>query len=308
MHQRPVVFFRHGLGDCLMTLPSLRALTTLLPEITLICNAGAGELFYAGLPWRDVIEPRATQPGDIWSFPVEDVIERVGRCDLLLSLNPQCPPQLKMLIACFNPPVSLGFTPDFRTAIPWDRDRHSVDAAFKLVQQLDSRLRVEDFAAPPQLSPRALTLARQIYGLLPPNTRVLAVHPDTQARKMWLHDRLNETLQVFLERHPNFAVLVVGRSKQRFEGRHADRIIPCTSLAIEVAFSLVSMADLFLGIDSCMLHMADLCGVPGVGLFGPTRSCEFGFRFARHRTIQADHDLALIPVGPVLEALEELAP
>jgi ADP-heptose:LPS heptosyltransferase len=68
---------------------------------------------------------------------------------------------------------------------------------------------------------------------------------------------------------------------------------------------LVGTADLFVGIDSSMLHAADLARVPGVGLFGPTRAAEWGFRFAPHRHVDRT-TMADITVDAVLDALEEL--
>ncbi|WP_025736064.1 glycosyltransferase family 9 protein [Mycobacterium genavense] len=70
--------------------------------------------------------------------------------------------------------------------------------------------------------------------------------------------------------------------------------------------SMVANADLFLGIDSCMLHAADLARVPGVGLFGPTRSATWGFRFGPHRHID-QRKMADISVDAVLDALEAIA-
>jgi ADP-heptose:LPS heptosyltransferase len=68
---------------------------------------------------------------------------------------------------------------------------------------------------------------------------------------------------------------------------------------------LVATADLFVGIDSSMLHAADLARVPGVGLFGPTRAVEWGFRFAPHRHIDMS-TMADITVQSALDAMEEL--
>jgi hypothetical protein len=55
-----------------------------------------------------------------------------------------------------------------------------------------------------------------------------------------------------------------------------------------------------------MLHAADLARVPGVGLFGPTRSATWGFRFGPHRHLD-ERKMADITVDEVLRALEDLA-
>lgn len=68
-------------------------------------------------------------------------------------------------------------------------------------------------------------------------------------------------------------------------GYERDRVIPHLGLPLDLSMGLVAEADLFLGIDSCMLHAADLAPVPGVALFGLTRSMTWGFRFGPHRNI-----------------------
>jgi ADP-heptose:LPS heptosyltransferase len=67
---------------------------------------------------------------------------------------------------------------------------------------------------------------------------------------------------------------------------------------------LVGEADLFVGVDSCMLHVADLFRVPGVGLFGPTRPRQWGFRFGLHRHVVTEGDMSEIREDEVLGALE----
>jgi hypothetical protein len=54
-----------------------------------------------------------------------------------------------------------------------------------------------------------------------------------------------------------------------------------------------------------MLHAADLAGVPGVGLFGRTRSAMWGFRFAPHRHVDMS-TMVNITVEEVLGAMEDL--
>ena len=62
-----------------------------------------------------------------------------------------------------------------------------------------------------------------------------------------------------------------------------------------------------MGIDSSMLHVADLCGVPGVGLFGPSNAEHWGFRLARHRHV-CGRDARMDTIAPeeVIQALEDI--
>jgi ADP-heptose:LPS heptosyltransferase len=89
-------------------------------------------------------------------------------------------------------------------------------------------------------------------------------------------------------------------------GPERDRIFPYLGLPLDLAIGLVANADLFVGIDSSMLHAADLAGIPGVGLFGPTRAATWGFRFGPHRHVEMS-TMADITVEDVLAAMEDLA-
>jgi ADP-heptose:LPS heptosyltransferase len=62
---------------------------------------------------------------------------------------------------------------------------------------------------------------------------------------------------------------------------------------------LLGMAELFVGIDSGVLHLAAALGVPCVALFGPTDPQETGPQGGGHRIVRAD------PSGPgAMEAIE----
>jgi ADP-heptose:LPS heptosyltransferase len=103
--------------------------------------------------------------------------------------------------------------------------------------------------------------------------------------------------------------LVVGEHDCGLEGMgHSERVISCIrlSLPLPLLFCLVAECDLFIGVDSCFLHVADLFGVPGVGLFGPTSPQCWGFRFAEARHVTGGGSLDDISVEAAFMALEEL--
>jgi len=83
---------------------------------------------------------------------------------------------------------------------------------------------------------------------------------------------------------------------------YKNRIFDVSGIPLELSFALLSVADLFLGVDSCMLHAADLFRVPGVGIFGPTNTQKWGFRFAPHKHITSD-SITSITSQQVFDAL-----
>ena len=133
------------------------------------------------------------------------------------------------------------------------------------------------------------------------------MHADTHwEEKRWSVTRFIDVLDRFLARHRDFVAWVVGMGHEELNvGRERDRVFAYLGLPLDLAMGLVASADLFLGIDSCMLHAADLARVPGVGLFGPTQPALWGFRFAPHRHVEGS-TMADITVDDVLGAMEDL--
>jgi hypothetical protein len=240
-------------------------------------------------------------------FDAERVASAHGACDQLISLKTWHSPSVDRLLARLAPRCSVGFFSEFDVAVRLDFGKHSAELAFDIPRALDASLRLDDFAAPPVFGARLVEQARRVRRMLPPGLRVLAVHADTAAEKMWPRERFLRLLDLFLGRRPEFLALVLGSEDLRLDaGRHGDRVIPAYGLPLGTAVQLVGGADVFVGIDSSLLHAADVFRVPGVGLFGSTSPHEWGFRFARHRHVRARGGLSRLREHTVLAALEDL--
>jgi ADP-heptose:LPS heptosyltransferase len=134
---------------------------------------------------------------------------------------------------------------------------------------------------------------------------VLFVHPETSPERTWARERLAWVLDRFLAGRPDFVALVASLAPVDL-GEHAGRVRWIDS-HLELTLALMRHVDLFLGVDSCFLHAADLYRIPGVALFGPTEPWEKGFRLSpRSRHVSA-RSMDGIRCEPVLEALLELA-
>lgn len=312
--QHPVVFLhRQGFGDTILSLPALRALAQLFPErLTLVCCEDDHRLCYRELPASGLvlIETRLVEGGPKYlAFDASEAVSianKVNRCDLFLSLIPGFSLSgLEFLMNHLTPRVSVGFFPYFDVRLPRDFSKHSTELSFDVPRLFDGSLHLENFAAPPRFVPEAQTKAQQLCSMLPSWARIIAVHADTSPEKMWISERFVTVLDRFLEQHDDFFALIVGWDRVELDGgRYGSRVIPCYGLPLDVSMCMVAQADLFLGIDSCMLHVADFNSVPGVGLFGPTSSDEWGFRFGLHRHVCAESKMDAIEVDAVLDALE----
>jgi ADP-heptose:LPS heptosyltransferase len=306
----PALIFSNGLGDHLLSLPAARALAHLFPHrLALLCQPGAGLTFFHGLPLRAVVEtPMAIEPRGK-RFDAEAAARALGPTDLLLSLNPWHGPSVDRLLALLSPPRSIGFHPGFTEVLERDFSKHSAELAFDVPRRLAPRLALDDFAEPPDFPPSVHAAADAVWRSLPPAQRTLAVHADSdEARKMWPAAAFREVLDAVLERHPGMRAVVVGIEDLGLAaGRHGARVTLRLGLPVSVATLVVGRSDLFLGIDSCFLHAADLFRVPGVALFGPTAPHEWGFRFGPGRAlVGSGGDLASIRPEVVAGALEAL--
>ena len=307
---RPAAFFVNGIGDHLMSLPALRTLAALMPgRLRLLCVPGAETLFFDGLPLAAVHHThhlRTASSAGALHQAVTDLAAEIGPCDLFMSFERHSNPSTLALVDALQPDHSIGHFPGFRQEIPFHLARHVSDLAFAIPASFAPHLRIEDFVAPPVLPAAMTTLAKNLRASLPPAAKLLAVHADTKPEKMWDPIHLAAVIGAFLARHREFIAVVVGAAPLQADiGVHRDRLLSCCDIPLAAAFAVIGSCDLFLGIDSCMLHAADLYRIPGVGLFGPTDPAQFGFRFAPHRHVPAAA-MADLTVLEVLSALEQV--
>ncbi|MGB0034535.1 MAG: glycosyltransferase family 9 protein [Candidatus Acidiferrales bacterium] len=240
-------------------------------------------------------------------FDAAAVARRIGKCDLFLSLNPWRSESLDRLVKLLSPELSIGLSPAFHVALANIPKQHAADGAFRVPARLDPSLRLSDFASPPRLPTRVRTRIRQFLRATAPGKRILAIHNESKPGKTWPPDRLSKFVTAFLERHPDFVIFILDMWKPKIEtGKFKDRVIHSRGLPLPYAFAVLGESDMFLGVDSCMLHAADLFRIPGVGIFGPTDPRRWGFRFAKHHHIRDPRGMKYIGESRVLKALDTL--
>lgn len=310
--RHPAVFYANGLGDTILALPALRALAALFRgRLTLICDQGPHRLLLSELGLRRTVSVPMMRNAPDWTreFDVDAVLRRAGPCDFFISQVPWLSGSLLALLRRLDPAASIGFFEEFTIPVPLRFHKHACALAFDVPSTLDGSLRFEDYSAPLRLRPRARRLATRIRRLSGGAYRTLVVHADTGANKMWRAERFVEVIDRFLDRHRDFMAFLVGSSPQPLDrGRHAARVVPCYGLPFDVSLGLVESADLFLGVDSCMLHAADFFRTPSVGLFGASSLVEFGFHVSPAAVACKARSMDDIRVEPVIDALERLAP
>lgn len=305
----PVAFYINGYGDRILATPALRALAQLFEgRLRLVCARGDGETFYADLPLREVVEVDAHREERGWMFDVEPVVRVIGRCDLWLDLHAGGGPAVGALRKGLHPSAFVGLDGEHDVTLLQMRGRHVVDELFAVPRAFDASLRPEDFSAPPALPEADRREADEILGGVPAGMRILAVHTETLPSKTWTQEAFVRILDAFLARHEDFLALVVDRVCGTVDsGLRGSRVIPCSRLRLATAMALVARADLFLGVDSCMLHVADFARVPGIGLFSATDAKRFGYRFGEGEEIYPGTSMTEAKAEEIGRRLGELA-
>lgn len=277
---RPVVLYSDGIGDTLMSLPTLRALSQLLNGRTVFIGSPHSlEILGAeGIAAELVVrldDPRKTAA----------ILER---CDVLISTDPgeqaNYPGEL---LSILQPAWSIGWPSNHRVMLASNDRLHFVDEVFQAATFFDRTFRVESFAGPPKLGTGEMDFAT-LLGREWEGYRCFVVHCETAARKMWPIAAFRCLLEGLLSLFENLIVLVVGvKSHSLDQIAHGDRVVSCEGLPLAKSMALVGCADGFIGVDSSMLHVADLFRVPAVGLFGPTDPHRWGCRFTTHAHVRA---------------------
>ncbi|CDO86034.1 hypothetical protein AWC29_28765 [Mycobacterium triplex] len=316
--ERPAFCFVTNVGDAVLTLPTLRALGEMFSApITVICPKVAFDLCFREVSPRlvDVTGLPLTGPPPLPGGPdrppdYDALVAEIGPVDVFIDTLPWSSLSsivIHPLLQRLAPTTSIGFTDAGHDIVVPKDDCHSADVTFRLAQLFDPSLRIESYAQPLPIPAAVQDEARSIRAAVRPGAKVLVVHADSNwTEKCWPVTRFIDLLDRFLSRHSDFVAWVVGMGYEELNvGRHGDRVFAHLGLPLDLTMGLVATADLFVGIDSSMLHAADLARVPGVGLFGPTRAETWGFRFAPHRHL----DMSTMPditVEAVLDAIEEL--
>lgn len=314
----PVVFFSNSVGDHIMFLPALRALADIFPNrLTLVLLPNVYSEFFVNIKVKKIITLESskfdiinwnlgTQKGDLQNFDFQILANKIGTTDLFISANIWHSPSLLGLIDLLEPRVSIGFHPNYTCYLPV-KPIHEFDLYFLIPQLFLPSIKLTEYSKSPEIENKYLQLAKSLKENMILGGKILIVHSDTKKKKMWVDERFTSVINSFLNLNPNYLVIIIGlkHSLMLENVTMRDHIEDFCGLPLGLSFALIGIADLYLGIDSCMLHIADLLRVPGVGLFGPTNPNKWGFKYSPHIHIW-NKDLDSIESHEVVDSLLKL--
>ncbi len=302
LHPRPgvarriVVFKLDHLGDLLTAVPALYALRTRNEEaeITLVAGSWCADFARVFLPVDHVA---------VYDSPTFDRELRARGGGDAESLRQVLPGPFDAAYGLREDPATLAFS--LRGGCRHRRDRGTVrwaDRSRRLLLQLSGRgdpgplseretnLRIvgageADVPHGPLLRPRAEDTERVRTDIVSvaggSGGPLVVIHPGAAWRyKRWPVERCSE-LAGRLSRDLGATVFVTGSDSEReLAGRVADGAVRGRAVAgdyeLPAVVALLAAADVYVGADTGITHLASLVGTPLVALFGPGDPQRFG--------------------------------
>ena len=297
---------------CILTLPSIRALAQNLDSrVSLVTDDCPSELLFGDAGFSSIlnVDMSRTGPGQPRHFNAARVIKLLSDVDFFISLVPWSSRSLQDVIGKSSFKATFGFGLGFDFGLWPDPNKHAADRSFDLVKKFNKDLEITDFAYPIKLPQEMMTAASQVRSAIGDNRKILVVHEETSTpEKCWDPSRMRQMLETVTSERDNLTAIVVSRRGPSFDIRGLeDRVVSIEKVSFEFFLALIAEADVFVGVDSVGLHAADLWNIPAVGLFGPTRPEEWGFRFSTSGShIYGTGDMTNIEVDAVVNELNRV--
>ncbi len=310
------------IGDTLFATPALAALRRQFPwaKITVLVSRSNAAILSNNPNFDHMVVLDANVSEHRMRNLARCITElRQQKYDLILNLSPVG--KIVLMMAGLNQKQLHVDMPPFWWLIGGHseeyRSRHSVDQYLQVIEPfLSTPLTVEERQPKLYLTAHDRSCARRKlrdWGLSPAHL-LITMHvggDGFNGRKRWATSRFAEVAEQLIKRF-NAHVLLVGGKEDEALCRevvehipeHATPVAGLTSLRESAA--LIEMSALFIGNDSCPLHMAAAVGTPAVGIFGPSNPEQFrpiGKPTYRHRLVQSN-----LPCSPCFHFIGNDAP
>lgn len=197
------------------------------------------------------------------------------------------------------------------------RSRHAIDHYINAVAPiLDAPLAEEERQPRIYLTARNRTAARKLlreWGLSPADT-LITMHVGGEGfngRKQWAPKRFAQVAAALIERFGAHVLLIGGKQdvplcEQVAEQLSGHATVAAGRTSLKETAALIEVSALFIGNDSCPLHIAAGVGTPAVGIFGPSNHEQFrpvGKKAYRQRIVHSN-----LPCAPCFHFVGSEAP
>ncbi len=307
-----LIFHHNGIGDYVMSVPAMRALAHFAPPpVHIVCGAVDASLLYEDTG-ADRIVRTATSGGHFaHRFDPDSPTDITPPYEWFISLAHWFSADILQLRERCRARSSAGLFPHFDLRPQFEHTQqavHEIDRIFAVAAAFNYTTSPDEWTYALPLPSRSMAFATALAATLPVGNVLLAVHAETRPEKIWPLDRLDAALTTVMEKRPDVSPVILNTPPEQLPRTARN---PAALFAgrppVADAMAVTAICDCFLGIDSCMLHVADLYQRPGVALFGPTDPAQYGYRLApRVRAIHVrptDRNLRRLEPDAVVHAL-----
>lgn len=307
------VFHLSQLGDLVFSLPALAALRAGFPaaRISSVVRAGLAELLCPS-PWVDACIPHRGS-GDFLA-----ALRRVRHAAFDLAICLSQSPRVMLLARASGARRRVGFAGGALSGFLTDRVAKttipSLENDLRLVEALGCAVEQRDYCGLLSVAGEDRRMAERLLAERGVSTgaRLVVVGASASARrseKEWPIERFLEVARAATA-HAGVEVAFVG-SEAQIPSAAVSRAIHDLGgrTSLRCLAGILERAELFVGIDSGVLHLAAALATPCVALYGPTDPAVTGPCGEDHVVIQADEatgGLSTLPserVGSVVEGL-----
>jgi ADP-heptose:LPS heptosyltransferase len=248
-------YFRNGIGDFFIALPTVRALTEYFGHLDLICDNSAVLPLLARIPRVRVFDPSS---------------DELPRRSILLSLNTWVGENLKtMYERCNSSEIVLPVLVNNN----WHDSVFTVAQSVGVTSPIDLFAHLEEFGPIPEIK-RQLGVVR------------IGVHLETKPQKCVSLEFAQSILASLTQDAPS-SVIDFGTRNAPQLGDTDARGIPLMS-----SISVLRHVDVLVCVDSCLRHAADLLGIRTILLKPRSHSMQmFETRFTPGQTINEPHEV-----------------
>jgi len=139
----------------------------------------------------------------------------------------------------------------------------------------------------------------------------VTVQTRTKNEKTWTASKFASLINILLKEFPPLVFVILGNDSPNLniDKSLSDRVVYFGNDGnlFEASCAWVECSDYFIGLDSVFLHIADLCRIPSIAIFGPTSFRFWGCRFSRHEhVITPTRQMNDISVAQVKDAFVKL--
>jgi heptosyltransferase-3 len=284
-YRRILLIATRQIGDVLLATPLLRTLRRAYPAavIDVLVYANKGSMLEGNTDCNEVIAVPEHPNRKEYSVLLKRIFRRY---DLAVSTQANDRGHLYAFLAASQ---RVGLMPDLRRQSAWKRwscrawalldnvDTHTVVQNLRLAEQIGIQ---PHFSLVPPANPAAEAL---VVAALPSPlpSRLVVLHPFP----MWRYKRWTETgwraLIDWCHKEGFFVVITGGpdATERAFCDALADHE-RCVSIAgrlpLNALPSLLAKAELFIGPDTSVTHLAAACGIPTLAIYGPSNPVKWG--------------------------------